>query len=100
MTLNRQIALRVEKEETPCYAFDDTTIIKDSLSITQTSLEETPNRYKIGYFDPSQNWTEIKVVVEDLEAQLEQDGRIIEKDDHAGGMYFAESGAACSQVVS
>ena len=62
MTLNRQIALRVEKEETPCYAFDDTTIIKDSLSITQTSLEETPNRYKIGYFDPSQNWTEIKVV--------------------------------------
>ena len=79
LTLNRQIALRVEKEETPCYAFDDTTIIKDSLSITQTSLEETPNRYKIGYFDPSQNWTEIKVVVEDLEAQLEQDGRIIEK---------------------
>lgn len=79
LTINKQIALKVEKAETPVYAFDDSTIVKDSLSIGQTSLEETPNRYKIGYFDPSQNWTEIKVVVEDLELQHEQNNEIYEK---------------------
>lgn len=79
LTINRQIALKAEKAEVPCYDFDDDTIIKDSMSIAQMSLEETPNRYKVGYFDPSQNWTEVKVVVEDLEDQIERDGRIIEK---------------------
>lgn len=79
ITFGKQIALRVEKAETPVYAFDDSTIVKDSVSIGQTSLEETPNRYKIGYFDPSQLWTEVKVVVEDLEAQEEQEGKITEK---------------------
>lgn len=79
LTINRQIALRVEKAETPVYHFTDDTIVKDSMSIGQTSLEDTPNRYKIGYFDPSQRWTEVKVVVEDLEAQHESNGKIREK---------------------
>ena len=79
LTIGKQIALKVEKAETPVYAFDDSTIVKDTMSIGQTSLEETPNRYKIGYFDPQQEWTEIKVVVEDLELQHEMDNQITEK---------------------
>lgn len=79
LTVGKQIALKVEKAETPVYAFDDSTIVKDSMSIGQTSLDETPNRYKVGYFDPNQEWTEVKVVVEDLELQHEQGNRITEK---------------------
>lgn len=79
ITINKKIALHVEKAENPIYDFNDDNIIKDSFSITQTSIEETPNRYKIGYIEPGLNWTEVKVVVEDLEAQLERDNRIVEK---------------------
>lgn len=79
ITIGKQIALKVEKAETPVYAFDDDTIVKDSMSIGQTSLDDTPNRYKIGYFDPNQEWTEVKVVVEDLELQYERNNRITEK---------------------
>lgn len=79
ITFGNKIALKIEKAETPVYDFDDTTIVKDSMSIGQTSLDDTPNRYKIGYFDPNQLWTEVKVVVEDLELQEEQEGKITEK---------------------
>lgn len=79
ITINKKIALHVEKAETPIYDFDDDTIVKDSMSITQSSIEETPNRYKIGYIEPALNWTEVKVVVEDLESQLERNNRIVEK---------------------
>lgn len=79
ITIGNQIALKVEKAETPVYHFTDDTIVKDSMSIGQTSLDDTPNRYKIGYFDPSLEWTETKVVVEDLEAQAEFNGQITEK---------------------
>lgn len=79
LTFGSKIALKVEKAETPVYDFDDSTIVKDSVSIGQTSLDDTPNRYKIGYFDPSQLWTEVKVVVEDLEMQEEMQGKITEK---------------------
>ena len=79
ITFGKRISLKVEKAESPVYAFTDETIVKDSLSIAQTSLSETPNRYKIGYFDPAQSWTEVKVIVEDLELQHEQDGQINEK---------------------
>lgn len=79
VTFGKLISLKVEKAETPVYDFDDDTIVKDSLNIGQTSLDDTPNRYKIGYFEPSQYWTEVKVVVEDLELQHEQNSRINEK---------------------
>lgn len=79
ITFGKQISLKVEKAETPVYHFDDDIIVKDSMTISQTALEDTPNRYKIGYFDPAQNWTEIKVVVEDLELQHEMNDKIVEK---------------------
>ena len=79
ITFGSLISLKVEKAETPVYEFDDNTIVKDSMSIGQTSLDDTPNRYKIGYFDPNQLWTETKVIVEDLELQEEQQGKITEK---------------------
>lgn len=79
ITINKKVALRVEREQDAVYDFTDDNIIKDSVSISQLALEETPNRYKVGYIDPSQNWTEIKVVCEDLEDQAERDGKIIEK---------------------
>lgn len=80
ITFGKQISLKVEKAETPVYDFDDNTIIKDSMSISQTALEDTPNRYRVGYFDPVQNWTEVKVVIEDLELQHEQNNKINVKD--------------------
>lgn len=79
ITFGHLISLKVEKAETPVYAFDDDIIVKDSMSIGQTSFDDTPNRYKIGYFEPSQYWTEVKVIVEDLELQHEQNDKIYEK---------------------
>ena len=79
ITFGKLISLKVEKAEIPVYNFDDNTIVKDSMSIGQTALQDTPNRYKIGYFDPAQQWTEVKVVVEDLELQHEQNNKINEK---------------------
>ena len=51
LVINEKIGLKVERAEEISYSFDDSTIVKESMSITQTSLEETPNRYRIGYFE-------------------------------------------------
>lgn len=76
---NNKISLRVEKETSISYAFDEDTIIKDSVGFTQYSLDETPNQYNIKYIDPSQNWTQITVESNDFVSQKSL-GRIVPKE--------------------
>lgn len=76
---NNKISLRVERETTVSYAFNENTIIKDSVGFTQYSLDETPNQYNIKYIDPNQNWTQISVESNDFVSQKAL-GRIIPKE--------------------
>lgn len=80
-----KISLRIEKDTPSSYIFNDDTIIRDSMEITQVPLSETPNRYRIGYFDPLQNWTQVKIMVEDTADQKER-GIVINKDITLSGV--------------
>lgn len=76
---NNKIGLRVEKPEPISYNFTDAHIVRDSVSFQQTSLDDTPNKYIIKYIEPTQNWTNVSVLVEDTVDQRER-GKIITKE--------------------
>jgi hypothetical protein len=63
---NGVIALRIEKPETSSYHFTNDTIVENSVIVEQLSSDENPNQYKIGYFDTTQNWTQVKALVNDI----------------------------------
>lgn len=66
---NGHIGLRIERSTPISYAFTDDTIIQDSIVYSAASTEQSPNRWNITYYDPSQNWTGIKCIVEDTIGQ-------------------------------
>lgn len=78
-----KIGLSCEKVESASYAFNDNNIgFKDGafdIKWETSALTDCPNRYIVTYFDPAQNWTAIKVTVDDT-ADQEQRGRIIPKE--------------------
>jgi len=74
-----KLILRVEKQESISYSFDETNIKAGSVKFEQTDLESSPNRYSIIYNDPAQNFVGVKVQVEDS-ADQHQRGNIINKD--------------------
>lgn len=76
---NNKISLRCEKEEPVSYHFHDDNIVLGSVSFSQSSLTDTPNKYQIGYCDHNYNHTEVKVVIDDYADQIER-GCIITKD--------------------
>ena len=76
---NDAISLKIEKAESVAYSFTDEIIVKDSVSFTQYSLDDTPNQYKIGYFDPDQNWTQVKILSEDFPDQKFR-GKVLPKE--------------------
>lgn len=80
---NGKVALRVEKAETPVYAFDDDNIVADSLSYKVNSMSDSPNRLVMKYIEPVLNWTSTNAIVEDLQDQQPSPigrGKIISKD--------------------
>lgn len=76
---NNKISLRCEKEEPVSYHFSDDNIVLGSVSFSQSSLTDTPNKYQIGYCDHNYNHTEVKVVIDDYADQIER-GCVITKD--------------------
>ncbi|WP_371380750.1 phage tail protein [Sporomusa aerivorans] len=74
-----KISLRCEKETPVSYAFTDDTIIQDTLDHTQYPIDQSPNRYSVKFYDPDNQWTGVKVIVEDAVDQKER-GKIINKD--------------------
>lgn len=107
---NDTLSLKIEKSTMSSYDFTDDTIIKDSMEITMTPLEETPNKYTVGYFDPMSNWTQIKVLMEDTGDQRERN-RIINKEVTLAGVisqsqtlrlsrFFKDLNRVCPIVIS
>ena len=78
-----KIGLACEKVDSVSYAFNDNNIaMKDGsfdIKWETSTYTDCPNRYIVTYFDPAQNWTGIKVTVDDIAAQ-EQQGKIIPKE--------------------
>ena len=78
------ISLKIEKQDSTSYAFTENNIKKDSVKFSYTNLTDCPNRYNIVYYDPAQDWTGIKVQVNDTADQYTR-GNIINKDVSLAG---------------
>ena len=76
---NGKVSLRCEKQDSVSYAFNDTNIIQDTLVHTQYPIDNSPNRYSVTFYDPDNQYTGVKVLVEDTVNQRER-GRIIDKE--------------------
>lgn len=74
-----KLSLRMEKQDSISYAFNESNIKRDSVKVECTEISECPNRYAITYYDPAQNWTGIKVLVEDTADQYQR-GQLITKE--------------------
>ena len=74
-----KIAIRIEKQDTVSAVFDENNIKKDSVKFTYTNLTDCPNRYNISYYDSAQDWSSIKVQVNDTADQYKR-GNIVAKD--------------------
>ena len=79
VTSGDKISLRIEKQDAISYAFNESNIKEKSVKYDTSDLSDTPNRYIITYYDPAQNWTGVKVFVEDT-ADQHQRGQVIPKE--------------------
>lgn len=80
---NGKIGLRIEAPCVSSYDFTSDTIVAESFSMEQLSIDETPNKYLVGYFDMTQNWTQVKCIVEDSIDQQPKPigrGKVISKE--------------------
>ena len=107
---NGKLALRIEKATSISHVFTDSNIVQGSLSISQLSIDETPNRYEITYVDPFNNWSSVKILVEDFADQKKRQKIISKKVELSGvksqnqasrlGRFYRDYNASCSiQVV-
>lgn len=71
-----KVKLKIEKQESISYEFDDNNC-KD-LKIEPLKLSETPNRYEVSFIDPENNWSSVKALVEDF-ADQKQRQKIVSK---------------------
>lgn len=78
-----KLHLRIEKATSVSYSFDESTI--NDFSISQTSLEECPNQYRVKFIDPLNNWKTATIVVDDTSDQRER-GRVIVKEVELEGV--------------
>ena len=76
---NGKVSLRCEKASSSCYDFNDNNIIQDTLKHTQYPIDSSPNRYSVTFYDPDNQYTGVKVLVEDTVNQRER-SKIINKD--------------------
>ena len=76
---NGVVGLRCEKASSACYDFNDTNIIQDTLTHTQYPIDNSPNRYSVTFYDPANQYTGVKVLVEDTVSQRDRE-KIINKE--------------------
>ena len=104
------ISMRIEKATPVSYYFDESHIVKDSFTISQLGLDETPNQYNINIIDPTNNWTATKCVVEDTGAQetigyvlsknIDLDGVTSQQQALRLGRFYRDLNTICSKVVT
>lgn len=78
-----KLHLRIEKATASSYSFDESTI--NELSLSQASLEECPNQYRVKFIDPLNNWKTATIVVDDASDQRERQ-RVIVKEVELEGV--------------
>lgn len=107
---NNQVSLRVEKQTNISYAFDDDTIVQGTMEVTQTPYDETPNLYRVGYYEPSQAWKMVRPKIEDtvdiiergytLDHDLNFPGTISQSQALRLGKFIEKLNRHCSIVIS
>ena len=65
-----KLHLRIEKAESIAYVFDESSV--HDLSVSQLSLDDCPNQYKVKFVDPLNNWKTATVIVDDASDQRER----------------------------
>ena len=104
------IGMRIEKATPVSYHFTENQIIKDSFSISQIGLDETPNRYVLSIISPEQNWRATRCIVEDT-AMQEATGFIQEESFDLDGVtsyqqalrigrLYRDLNTVCNKLVS
>lgn len=78
-----KLHLRIEKPVSISYKFDESKI--SELSISQISLDDCPNQYRVKFVDPLNNWKTATVIVDDYSDQRER-GKVIVKDIELEGV--------------
>lgn len=76
---NNCLGLRIEKATASSYDFDDSNIVADSVIFNGIPSENRPNQYVLGLFDPANNWTQVKTLVDDTVDQKSR-GKIVKKE--------------------
>lgn len=78
--------------------FDPGNIVKDSFSWNMSSIDERPNRIKIQWVDPSQNYVKIYTQVED---RIDQDdrGTVITKEISLLGITRASQASRMAKLI-
>lgn len=78
-----KVSLRIEKETPTSYRFDESSV--KNLTISQTSIDDCPNQYRIQFLDPKNNWQTATAIVDDYGDQRER-GKIVTKDVNLEGV--------------
>ena len=104
------IGMRIEKATPVSYHFTEAQIVKDSFSISQMGLDETPNKYVLNIVSPENNWRSTRCIIEDT-AMQEALGYIQEESvDLEGvtsqhqalriGRFYRDLNTVCNKVVT
>lgn len=78
-----KLSLRIEKEAPISYKFNESSM--KNLSISQLSIDDCPNQYRIKFLDPKNNWQTATAIVDDYGDQRER-GKIISKEVNLEGV--------------
>lgn len=78
-----KLSLRIEHEASISYSFNESSM-KD-ISISQTSIDDCPNQYRIKFIDPKNNWQTATAIVDDYGDQRER-GKVITKEVNLEGV--------------
>ena len=104
------IGMRIEKATSAGYHFTEDQIIKDSFSISQLGLDETPNKYVLNIISPENNWRSTRCIVEDT-AMQEATGNIQEESVDLDGVtsqhqalrigrFYRDLNTVCNKIIS
>lgn len=67
-----KISLRVDKPTVTSYVFNESNMKLDSVEMSQTSIDETYNQYRVSYIDKTNEWTDTTIVIDDIADQKER----------------------------
>ena len=104
------IGMRIEKATPVSYHFTEAQIVKDSFSISQMGLDETPNKYVLNIVSPENNWRSTRCIIEDTamqdvlgyiqEESVDLEGVTSQHQALRIGRFYRDLNTVCNKPVS